>query len=65
VTDLATCETLIPMIPPDRIPVAESGIRTAADVKGAKGQKELQPLIWAVVEALGGWDRVAMVTLAP
>jgi indole-3-glycerol phosphate synthase len=33
VTDLGTCETLIPMIPPDRIPVAESGIRTAADVK--------------------------------
>lgn len=32
-TDLATSETLIPMIPPDRIPVAESGIRTAADVK--------------------------------
>jgi indole-3-glycerol phosphate synthase len=33
VTDLGTSETLIPMIPPDRIPVAESGIRTAAEVK--------------------------------
>jgi indole-3-glycerol phosphate synthase len=32
VTDLATCERLIPLIPPDRIPVAESGIRDAADV---------------------------------
>jgi indole-3-glycerol phosphate synthase len=33
VTDLATSERLIPGIPPDRIPVAESGIRTNADVK--------------------------------
>ncbi|MCW8087166.1 indole-3-glycerol phosphate synthase TrpC [Sabulicella glaciei] len=31
-TDLATSETLVPRIPADRIPVAESGIRTAADV---------------------------------
>ncbi len=31
-TDLATAERLIPAIPADRIPVAESGIRTAADV---------------------------------
>jgi hypothetical protein len=30
-------------------------IRTAADVRGAKGQKALAPLIWAVVEALAGW----------
>ncbi|MCX8135216.1 MAG: indole-3-glycerol phosphate synthase TrpC [Roseococcus sp.] len=33
VTDLATSERLIPLIPPDRIPVAESGIRTPADVR--------------------------------
>ncbi len=32
-TDLATSERLVPMIPADRIPVAESGIRTAADVR--------------------------------
>jgi indole-3-glycerol phosphate synthase len=31
-TDLATSEELIPLIPADRIPVAESGIRTPADV---------------------------------
>jgi indole-3-glycerol phosphate synthase len=33
VTDLATSERLVPMIPADRVPVAESGIRTAADVR--------------------------------
>jgi indole-3-glycerol phosphate synthase len=33
VTDLATSERLVPLIPPDRIPVAESGIRTHADVR--------------------------------
>jgi indole-3-glycerol phosphate synthase len=32
VTDLATSEELVPLIPADRIPVAESGIRTPADV---------------------------------
>ena len=32
-TDLATAERLVPLIPADRIPVAESGIRTAADVR--------------------------------
>jgi indole-3-glycerol phosphate synthase len=32
-TDLATCEELVPLIPADRIPVAESGIRTPADVR--------------------------------
>jgi indole-3-glycerol phosphate synthase len=33
VTDLATCELLVPLIPADRIPVAESGIRTPIDVR--------------------------------
>ncbi|MCU0944963.1 MAG: indole-3-glycerol phosphate synthase TrpC [Rubritepida sp.] len=33
VTDLATSERLVPLIPPDRIPVAESGLRTHADVQ--------------------------------
>lgn len=33
VTDLATSEKLIPGIPPDRIPVAESGIRTPEEVR--------------------------------
>jgi indole-3-glycerol phosphate synthase len=33
VTDLATAEALVPLIPADRIPVGESGIRTAADVR--------------------------------
>jgi indole-3-glycerol phosphate synthase len=33
VTDLTTSEELVPLIPADRIPVAESGIRTPADVK--------------------------------
>jgi indole-3-glycerol phosphate synthase len=32
-TDLATAERLVPMIPADRVPVAESGIRTPADVR--------------------------------
>lgn len=32
-TDLGTSERLVPLIPADRIPVAESGIRTAADVR--------------------------------
>nr|WP_135466337.1 indole-3-glycerol phosphate synthase TrpC [Crenalkalicoccus roseus] len=32
-TDLATSEALVPLIPADRIPVAESGIRTPADVR--------------------------------
>lgn len=32
-TDLATAEELVPMIPADRIPVAESGIRTPEDVR--------------------------------
>jgi indole-3-glycerol phosphate synthase len=32
-TDLATSEELVPLIPADRIPVAESGIRTPADVR--------------------------------
>jgi indole-3-glycerol phosphate synthase len=33
VTDLATSEELVPLIPADRIPVAESGIRTPDDVR--------------------------------
>lgn len=33
VTDLATTEELVPLIPADRIPVGESGIRTAQDVR--------------------------------
>jgi indole-3-glycerol phosphate synthase len=32
-TDLATSEELVPLIPADRIPVAESGIRTPDDVR--------------------------------
>ncbi len=32
-TDLGTSETLVPLIPADRIPVAESGIRTPEDVR--------------------------------
>ncbi|MFN6954365.1 MAG: indole-3-glycerol phosphate synthase TrpC [Acetobacteraceae bacterium] len=32
-TDLATTEALVPRIPPDRIPVAESGLRTPEDVR--------------------------------
>jgi len=32
-TDLATTEQLVPLIPADRIPVAESGIRTPDDVR--------------------------------
>jgi indole-3-glycerol phosphate synthase len=32
-TDLATSDELIPLVPADRIPVAESGIRTPADVR--------------------------------
>jgi indole-3-glycerol phosphate synthase len=33
VTDLATSDELVPLIPADRIPVSESGIRTPEDVK--------------------------------
>src|SRR3712207_9573539 len=33
VTDLATSDELIPLIPADRIPVSESGIRTPEDVR--------------------------------
>lgn len=33
VTDLGTSERLVPLIPPDRIPVAESGLSTHADVQ--------------------------------
>ncbi|MBK1659259.1 indole-3-glycerol phosphate synthase TrpC [Paracraurococcus ruber] len=32
-TDLATAEELVPLIPADRIPVAESGLRTPEDVR--------------------------------
>ena len=32
-TDLATAEALAPLVPADRIPVAESGIRTPEDVR--------------------------------
>jgi indole-3-glycerol phosphate synthase len=32
-TDLATSEELIPLVPADRIPVSESGIRTPEDVR--------------------------------
>jgi indole-3-glycerol phosphate synthase len=32
-TDIATTEKLAPLVPADRIPVAESGIRTQADVR--------------------------------
>ena len=32
-TDLATSDELIPLIPADRIPISESGIRTPQDVK--------------------------------
>jgi indole-3-glycerol phosphate synthase len=32
-TDLATSEELVPLVPADRIPVAESGIRTPEDVR--------------------------------
>lgn len=32
-TDIATTEELAPLVPADRLPVAESGIRTAADVR--------------------------------
>jgi len=32
-TDLATTEALVPQVPADRIPVAESGIRTPEDVR--------------------------------
>jgi len=33
VTDLATSDELIPMVPADRIPIAESGLRTPADLR--------------------------------
>jgi indole-3-glycerol phosphate synthase len=33
VTDLATSEELVPLIPAERIPIAESGIRTPEDVR--------------------------------
>ena len=36
-TDLATAEALAPLVPADRIPVAESGIRTAEDVRRMAG----------------------------
>jgi indole-3-glycerol phosphate synthase len=32
-TDIATSEELVPLVPADRIPVAESGIRTPEDVR--------------------------------
>jgi indole-3-glycerol phosphate synthase len=32
-TDLATAERVVPMVPADRIPVAESGLRNPADVR--------------------------------
>ena len=32
VTDLAVCEELSPLVPPDRFLIAESGIRTNADL---------------------------------
>ncbi|WP_052214814.1 indole-3-glycerol phosphate synthase TrpC [Belnapia sp. F-4-1] len=32
-TDLATSEELVPLVPADRIPIAESGIRNPADVR--------------------------------
>jgi indole-3-glycerol phosphate synthase len=32
-TDLATAEALVPLVPADRIPVAESGLRNPADVR--------------------------------
>jgi indole-3-glycerol phosphate synthase len=32
-TDIATSEFLVPMVPADRIPVSESGIRSAEDVR--------------------------------
>ncbi|WP_270938080.1 indole-3-glycerol phosphate synthase TrpC [Falsiroseomonas oryzae] len=35
VTDLATTDELVPLIPADRIPVSESGIRTPEDVRRA------------------------------
>ena len=32
-TDIATSEELAPLVPADRIPIAESGIRTPEDVR--------------------------------
>ncbi len=65
-TDLATSDALVPLIPADRIPVAESGIRTVADVRrmssaGARcilvgehlmRQQDLTAATRALVEAL-------------
>jgi len=33
VTDLGTAEALMPQVPADKIPIAESGIRTPEDVR--------------------------------